>query len=227
MVTVNIPEPAKAIIEHLGSMSDAEVSVVKARMEEVPLSLRVERYAEQLKGLVEKETPEIQDVVQVVASLTFAPRDPSITAEVFARAVASTVVARKGHEAEDPKKKAARMKILEARLRDLFSTPTLKMYSRASDVQHQYEHIFTDARIMSDIRTVFEPESDVSKPIGAMIVHNLKVTYISNYGHRDSYFALDNADLLILQKAVERAIAKTSTLEGIIKKSNLRYLESK
>jgi hypothetical protein len=208
-------------------MSDAEVSVVKARMEEVPLSLRVDRYAEQLKGLVEKETPEIQDVVQVMASLMFAPRDPSITAEVLASAVSSTVAARKGREGEDPKQKVERMKVLEMRLRDLFSTPALKLYSRASDVQHQYEHILTDARIMSDIRTVFDPESDGSKPMGAMVVHNLKIAYISNYGHRDSYFALDNADLLILQEAIARAVAKTSTLEGIIKTSNLRYFESK
>ena len=227
MVTVSIPEPAKPIIERLIVMSDEELSAIKTALEKVPLSLRVDKYSEQLKRVVAKGTSEMQDVVQVIASLTFAPRDPSISAEVLAKAVATAVISRKDRTSEEAQKTASDLAILETRLRDLFNNPHLKIYSRATDVQHQYEHILTDARIMSDIRTVFDPDGDGSQPLGAMVVHTLKITHMSNRSYRDSYFALDNADLTILSKAIGRAAKKTASLEEIIRNNKLRYFESK
>lgn len=208
-------------------MSDDELSAIKAALEQVPLSLRVETYSEQLRQVLAKDTAELQDVAHVLASLTLTPRDPSISVDDFAKAVATAVIWRKGRESQDKAEKAANLALLETRLRDLFNTPALKVYSRATDVQHQYEHILTDARIMSDIRTVFDPDGDGSQPLGAMVVHTLKVTYISNRSYRDSFFALDNADLAILSRAIARAVKKTASLEKIIENNKLRYFESK
>jgi hypothetical protein len=75
------------------------------------------------------------------------------------------------------------------------------------------------------MRTVFDPED--SQPSGALIVHNLKITSFRGGEFEETYFALDNADLVILRKVLDRAEAKTASLESVIAKTGLKYFESK
>jgi hypothetical protein len=137
----------------------------------------------------------------------------------LAASVTGEVLKRKG-EHPDPV-------ILEGRLAALLGIQSLKLWAKASDVQHQYEDIFFGARIISDIRTVFE--SDGVKPLGAMVVHNLEIKSGRGGFHQshDKFYALDNADLDILEQVIQRAKNKTASLENIIKQSNLTYFQSK
>jgi hypothetical protein len=78
-------------------------------------------------------------------------------------------------------------------------------------VQAQYEDLFFGARIMSDIRTVFEP--DGTNPLGAMIVHSLKITHgkAGQYPKDDKFFALDptwKSDDFFTAKTIEQLLAE-------------------
>jgi hypothetical protein len=99
------------------------------------------------------------------------------------------------------------------------------IYSAANDIQHQYDNLFSSARIISDIRTIFDPNG--SDPVGALIVHNLQIRYSNGNEFKEAFFALDNADLSVLRKALERAETKTVSLESVIRKAELKYFESK
>src|ERR1019366_7687810 len=62
-----------------------------------------------------------------------------------------------------------------ARLASLLSVESMTLSARAAEIQHDYDKVFASASIISDIRSVFAISS--VEPVGAMIVHNLKLTY--------------------------------------------------
>jgi len=217
VLTVNIPEQAKPILGLLGTMHDQDFEAISAALTGAPANLRAEKFMGQVKALVSGMRPEIADLVEIVANLSRSPRDVSVTIEELSKSVAALVFA------QNPQYLA----VLENRLISLLSIKSLKLYARASDVQHQYEDLFFGARIISDIRTVFEP--DGTKPLGAMIVHNLKITHGQpDQSFRDEkFYALDDADLDILQEAIKRAREKAKSLEVIIDQAKLTYFPSK
>ena len=59
----------------------------------------------------------------------------------------------------------------------LLSARRLRILSRADDVHHEQANVFTGVRKLSDIRTVFNPET--VDPQGAVIIHRLKLTYFT------------------------------------------------
>jgi hypothetical protein len=97
--------------------------------------------------------------------------------------------------------------------------------ARASDVQHEYEHLFQSARILSDVRPLFNQSGTEME--GAMVVHNLKITYFQAGEYMEVFISLDNADLSSLRKVVERAEVKTMALEALIAKGGVPYFDSK
>jgi hypothetical protein len=220
MLAVDIPEQAKPLIERLAVMPKEEFEAFRNALSTAPPNLRLETLNEEVKKLLLEKFPKIAELVDIITGLSRSPRDASVTVEELAASVAAAVLKRKGQQPPDTA-------LLESRLAALLGIPSLKLWAKASDVQHQYEEIFFGARIISDIRTVFE--SDGVKPLGAMVVHNLEITSGRGGYHQlhDRFFALDNKDLEILQQVIERAKAKTLSLEHFIKQSQLTYFESK
>jgi hypothetical protein len=218
MLTVNMPDQAQSLIERLGLMPKEAFEALRAALGTAPPNLRIDTFNEQVKKLVSGIMPEMADLVDVITQLSRTPRDASVSVEELASSIVGEILKRKG-EHPDPA-------LLESRLSALLGIPSLKLWAKASNVQHQYEEIFSAARIISDIRTVFE--ADGVTPLGAMVVHNLKITSIDGrHQFHDRFLALDNADLEILQEVLQRARGKAGSLEGIIMKSGLTYFQSK
>jgi hypothetical protein len=200
-------------------MTEEEFEAIRSALSTAPPNLRLETFNEEVKKVLSEKIPEIADLVDIITGLSRSPRDTSVTVEELAASVTAEVLKRKG-EHPDPA-------LLERRLTALLGIQSLKLWAKASDVQHQYADIFLGARINSDIRTVFE--SDGVKPLGAMVVHNLEIRSGRGNFHQmhDRFFALDNADLDVLQQVIQRAKEKTVSLETIIKESHLTYFQSK
>jgi hypothetical protein len=218
MLTVNMPDEALTHIEQLGSMSEEAFQVLKAAFSTAPPNLRIDTFSEQVKNSVTRALPEMADIAGIIIGLSRSPRDSSVSVEELASSVAGEILKRKG-EHPDPV-------LLENRLSGLLGIQSLKLWAKAANVQHQYEEIFSAARIISDIRTVFE--ADGVTPLGAMVVHNLKITSVDgHHKFHDRFLALDNADLDILKEVLQRATDKTGSLENIIMKSGLTYFQSK
>jgi hypothetical protein len=115
--------------------------------------------------------------------------------------------------------------LLKDRLGDLLSTDVLNTTGVAVDLQTQHQRNFQSARIFTDIRPVFQHDLQ-DGPSGAVIVETLQLlTWNRTAGGEELYIAMDEDDLLELQRVVERAVAKTDALRAFLNEKGLPYFE--
>jgi hypothetical protein len=101
---------------------------------------------------------------------------------------------------------------------------SLGITAKALDIFSENERVFCDARVVSDIRTIFA--EDVSQPPhNAVIIHMLRLGYHEDGSHVDFYVALDSSDLVALKREIERAELKTETLKTLLGTSQIEYLD--
>lgn len=114
---------------------------------------------------------------------------------------------------------------LEQRLAVLIETHnTLNTISKASDLLLEYENVFSNARIITDIRPIFKPNIDKGLA-GALIVHTLKIEYRDVTGTKELYLTLDALDLFGLSEELFRAEEKAQILQSLLKQVNLPHLD--
>lgn len=96
----------------------------------------------------------------------------------------------------------------------------IQVTTKAFDILLGNERNYIDTRIFTDIRPVFT-EDPSEEPVGAVLVHNLKIEYRKENSTQEFFVALDSQDLLKLRKVIDRAIAKESSACSLLKKMNL------
>lgn len=112
---------------------------------------------------------------------------------------------------------------LEEKLKTIFSDcKNLKLTFKALTLQGDNDQIYRDARILSDIRLVFDENIEESNR-NAVIIHRLKIEYTQGSDRKVFYTSLDALDLKKLKEQVERALEK----EKLIKSSypNISFIE--
>lgn len=81
-----------------------------------------------------------------------------------------------------------------------------------------------DARIVTDIRIVFDDDVDTTKVDNAVIVHNLKLEFNENSDIKEVFLALDSNDVVLLKEVCSRAIKKESILRQKAGSVPIRFL---
>jgi hypothetical protein len=116
-------------------------------------------------------------------------------------------------------------KILKDRLIRIFEgRKGLNITMKAMGVLTDQDHLFLHARIMTDVRPVFNERGDSVD--AAVIVHNLRIHYSVDSDHKDIYFAMDTNDIQSLRAALDRADVKAKCLQGLLKTSGVSYLDA-
>jgi len=110
------------------------------------------------------------------------------------------------------------------RLLGLLNIESLTYPAKAGGVMTDHDRIFRQARVLTDIRTVFGPDIGVL-PKGAVIIHMLNITYLHG-GEKDNFYvAMDSLDVESLIATLQRALAKATTLGKVLEKADLVRLE--
>jgi len=179
--------------------------------------IKPEIIAAEIEAVKGDKVPGIADIVKVLLSLSVARINAERSLDDFVRDVARSF----NHRRERQSDRAS----FEARLKSLLSVEPLMLSARAFTVQHEYEHVFRTARIVTDIRPLFDHSG--ARLEGAMIVHNLKISFVHDTTQKEIWFALDDADISELKKILERAEIKSAALEKLVESVGVPYLESK
>jgi hypothetical protein len=219
---LRIPEAYVPGIRKLASLQTAEIENLTLALSEAIARLKTGEIVSQVQGLVSGFTrDELQDVVQALTSLagTFGAYD-DVSIDQF---VADVLDAMR-RDSEEFRAPATGWEHFGRQLAALLKTKSVRISSRADDVQHEEPNVFTTARILSDLRPVFDPET--AEPHGALIIHKLKVTYFHDGEYSDIYISMDNADLKLLRSILDRAEKKTEALKSIMDKAALTYFRA-
>ena len=101
-------------------------------------------------------------------------------------------------------------------LKELFELDTVRLSAKALDLSYEHTQLLQRARIVTDIRPVFN--KDASQLCGTVISHSLLLRFDDPQGNHVLNLAVDETDIKDLVKQCERALAKSKTardrLEG-------------
>lgn len=114
---------------------------------------------------------------------------------------------------------------LRSRVAAILATPVYATTAVATDLQTQNARNYQSARIVTDLRPVFQDDLD-AQPSGAVIVETLQIQTWTRDGESEAIFvSMDETDLRQLKSTVERALRKTDTLKLFLKGKSLAYFE--
>ncbi len=218
MSAIRIPDYFRPPLERLAAMSVDDLTAVHLALRSLEPKVKPEALVASLAAhpLCQK-LPELVELAKALSGMSIARIDRDIPLDEFVESVAESLPQLKG--------KIEERATFESRLKDLLSIGPFLLSARAFSVQHEYQHVFTGARVVTDLRPVFD-QSGVA-PQGLMIVHNLKVRYIHSGEEKEILFALDDADIILLKSVLVRAETKSASLERVIASTGISYLESK
>lgn len=204
----------------MASLSPEDIQSISSGLEKAHPRLRPFEIARDIQDSVPQVRPkDLQDIMEAIASLLGAA---TAHEEVgFEQFISDVVEAMQRSSSNFP---AVNWEGFRSRIHSLLSAKALRVSSRADDIQHEQANSFSGIRILTDIRTVFD--DDATEAQGALIIHQLKLTYFCSGEYRDIYIAMDNADLRSIRSAVDRAERKTDTLKKVLQKTTLTYFES-
>jgi hypothetical protein len=113
-----------------------------------------------------------------------------------------------------------------ARLVEVLGIDQLRVIARAAGLLFENEHSATQTRILTDIRPIFEQESPQAPPVGAVVVHTLKISYWADNEERSFFVALDTNDVRELSEQLERANLKADSLRSVLEAAQVPYVDS-
>lgn len=97
----------------------------------------------------------------------------------------------------------------------LLSSKSLSLATKARDLSFDFEKVCLAARILTDIRPVFDDERN--KIVGAEITQTLRIEYSSPEGdHENISMALDARDIERLKTSCEQAIRKADAARALV-----------
>ena len=100
---------------------------------------------------------------------------------------------------------------------------SIEVTGKASTLQAEQERVFTDARILTDLRPIFAADVDVGAT-AMMINHTLRITFATMDRVEEIYLGMDMDDLKALRTAITRALKKHKLLNDKLKEWNMRCL---
>jgi len=126
-------------------------------------------------------------------------------------------------EKVEPRIDEGQLPTVRARLGKVLSVESLVSLGKAINLQRAGERIYCDSRIISDIRPVFGKDIEV-EPVGAVVIHTLKVGYHEGDKHKEFFIILDDEDLVSLREDVDRAISKSNALGRLLIRADVPKL---
>ncbi len=108
-------------------------------------------------------------------------------------------------------------------LTSLLNVLPLSLLTKARSLHLDHKNIFCSAKVISDMRPVFDVEID-KFPGGFTIVHTLKLGFHQRGKHAEMYVAMDKQDIQELIDVLQRAQRKAATLAQLGDEKGLSVL---
>lgn len=216
MPAITIPKSAHKPLESLIGLEEHEFAVLLTALSEAGADLSMSHYAETVASRFGEKRSAIEAIVNELFQIDGLRDALDLNPEELGESVA-------GAATNLDFISESNRSVLKQRLKQLFEAQTsLKLTAKAGGVASDFERVFYNARIMTDVRPVFDASGTVVE--AAAIIHNLVIHFGEDSDHRDFYVALDVQDLEALRETLERASKKANTLRALLGYTKVSYL---
>lgn len=218
MAKYSIPSPFKKGFAILSKTSFQLIKEISDIIESLPAGIGIENLTKNINSGLTDEMSEndIQEIIRAFFSLIRFSKDNSIDFQEF---IDDILTSFSTEESE------LDVKNLRQNLFHLHSvSKNIIITIKANDLLGEYEKLFIDCRILSDIRIIFNDDIN-SKTQNAVVVHQLKLDYVKHGDSQQAFFALDANDLRKLKIAIERALEKDKNIKANVHSENLEFIE--
>ena len=216
-----IPENRKAALQALSELSDVCVKELFGALAKVPPALYGPQLPAQVAGDVSgAESEVVESIVDTLLSLYPAMIAANKSVDEFVDDIIASVTAPGAKQIDQ-----SRAADLRVNLQKLLKVPSISLGAKATSVLFENERSLVNARVLTDIRPVFELEgSDVG---GALIMHTLKLEYFSDGdGIKEFFVSLDSDDIDSLILKLERAKQKSLKIKHVLSQASVKLIES-
>ena len=222
---LRIPRQYEEAFAKIGRLSDESNQELLAALQKAPDTINPNSLS--LAVAAQVDTIAASDIEEIVAALLslYSFRNQSDTAvSDVARDVAKALEENESGEFRLlPEDRAD----FESRLAGLLNVNRFDDTARAGVLLLENEHSLLEARIVTDLRPVFEQDHPEAAPKGALIVHMLKIVYRADNSTKNFFVALDTNDVRELKEQLERADAKAESLKSVLGDAGVSYIDAK
>jgi len=201
---VKVPETHQKAFSRIAQIEDTTFqSITSALGNEAPC-LRLAELRKRLEKAISPVLPDETHLAEAVVALAATSSRQDSAAELL-QAVVDSVGTSEG--LDEPGK----ISLLD-RLQTILKLPFIHVSARSSSLQVSYDRVFNSARVITDIRPVFQ--ETLVNGWSYMVIHQLQVTCVRNDGTQPEllYVSLDDKDLDALQDTIVRAREKARVL---------------
>ena len=217
MSELHIPDRVKPIVARIQALTAPDFERILDTLKSAQPHLSNERLVAEVSEALPEKLKDADEIIDALVTMNRFRMHTERTIEQFVRAMVSAVEDQT--ESDSPFDSTK----FSERVSALLSAEVLLVLARASALQHSHDHVFMSARVVSDVRSVFDQDGD--KIQGSMIIHNMNMTYFQEGERKEFFVAMDNDDIAKLRKVLDRTEAKTAALQELIEKSGTPYME--
>jgi hypothetical protein len=218
MANYIIPTPYISGFENMVKIPDNELEKFAQAISETEIGDSVESIMARTDGLITSfSRMQTHGIIAALISVVEIFENAKRNIEVFSKEFSeSYLVSNPEATQEDVETLKRNLSIL------LKAFDNIRITSKARDVMTTNSANFRDARIISDIRLVFDDDLQESEKL-AVVVHDLSIDHYKD-GKKKTFFAsMDLSDLKKLKDVLDRAILKDSVIrEG---KHQIKFLD--
>jgi len=214
-----IPERYRPGLVKLASFDDDTIAKLVETLKICPPTLHLEDIASLAYKQYGIDIKDTSDIVLAIKSLYPFREDEYISTEKFVSEIGRALQ----NDSKDVSDEA--IDKLQKRLLEFLEIEgSLEIASKADVLKTEYENIFSNSRILTDLRPVFK--TDIEDGIGgALISHVLRIRYDNINGSQELFLTLDSYDISKFAEQVERALEKEEVLKKFLSNSNIPYLD--
>jgi hypothetical protein len=219
----------RVAIQKVITAEDEAISAVISALHNLPLILRAVPFAAETAEKTQKINEEdAQEIISVVVLLTALSEDNNFPTIEAINLISKFI------EEDEFFSDISKEKLLQTRKRLIGlvdNASTLRVVYKASKVFDDYERIFDNAKIITDIRPVFssgvDTENTDSEVLRAVtITHSMKIEYRDSEGEKEFFVALDSIQLENLYEKIVDALDRNEAVKSMLKTAKITYIDS-
>jgi hypothetical protein len=209
---IRVPSRAVDVLSRFAALSDEEAQSLSATLDDnrfLSTKQLTDRATEFLPSL---SSEDVDQLISTLLTLVHAQREHGWLLEDTTQAVSDD----RQLDLDDEGRRRFRRHLLA-----VLSTRGFEALAKAVDIAAASEKVLHTARVITDVRPIFEGDEPAPVPVGAVVLQTLALNYVRDRELRDISISCSTDDLRRLRSTIDRAIAKASSMEEFLFKAGL------